>query len=45
MPRDNEMDTLYITGLGHEYPIHTVKQNEFKEHVERLYPDEHASPW
>jgi type III polyketide synthase len=44
MPRHNKLDALYITGLAHEYPPHTVTQEQFGDYVERLYPDAAASP-
>jgi hypothetical protein len=44
MIRRSNPDSLYITGLAHEYPKHAVKQEQFKQVIGRLYPDDIASP-
>lgn len=40
----NKTNAVYITGLGHEYPSHSIKQEHFMELLEKLHPDEVNSP-
>jgi len=44
MPRSNKTNAIYIIGLGHEYPPHSVRQEQFEDVLERLCPDEITSP-
>ena len=39
MARSDKAGAVYVTGLGHEYPQFSVKQEEFKELINTLYPE------
>ena len=41
---NNRTSAVYITGLGHEYPSHSIKQEHFMQLLEKLHPDEVNSP-
>lgn len=38
MNRGGNHASAYITGLSHEYPAHTVLQQDFEPIVKSLYP-------
>jgi hypothetical protein len=44
MTCSGKTNAVYITGLGHEYPSHSIKQEHFMDLIERLHPDEIVSP-
>lgn len=39
MTRSSKPSTVYVTGLAHEYPQFSVKQEQFQELIETLYPE------
>lgn len=43
MKRSAKTDAVYITGLGHEYPPHTIQQEDFAKIIESLYPGHYLS--
>jgi type III polyketide synthase len=44
MTRSSRTNAIYITGLGHKYPSHSVKQEDFEGMLQRVFPDETSSP-
>ncbi|EMD59640.1 hypothetical protein COCSADRAFT_152065 [Bipolaris sorokiniana ND90Pr] len=44
MTRSSNNDGVYITGLGHQYPEHAIRQEDFEGFLQRLYPEHVSSP-
>lgn len=38
------MDSIFVTGLARAYPSHSLKQVDFEDLLERLYPDRMEAP-
>ncbi|CAE7219647.1 hypothetical protein P3342_013441 [Pyrenophora teres f. teres] len=39
MARNGKPDAIYVTGIAHEYPQFSVKQEQFQGLLEKLYPE------
>jgi type III polyketide synthase len=44
MINHSSTNAIYVTGLAHAYPQHSLGPKEFEENIARLYPNHTTSP-